>query len=305
MAELILHHHDPSPFAEKIRLVFGLKNLEWSSVQVPMIMPKPDLTALTGGYRKAPVLQVGADIYCDTSLIARELEARFPSPTLFPSGRTGLAYALSRWSDKAFFEPGAGLSMGENDAIPEPVLKDRSEFFNFMDFGDMAPQMPHFYAQFQAQCQLLEDELVAAGMPFLGGDAPSWTDIQAYFSVWMANGNIPRAEELLSPFPAIGAWSARMEGIGRGQRSDIEAEVALTVAASAEPSGGSGVDGNPFHDFSTGDAVAVVPDDYGFDAVEGQLVTLNQHRIAVRRNAGDLGDIVVHFPRIGYRVDAA
>ena len=47
MAELILHHHDPSPFAEKIRLVFGLKNLEWSSVQVPMIMPKPDLTRLT------------------------------------------------------------------------------------------------------------------------------------------------------------------------------------------------------------------------------------------------------------------
>ena len=110
MSTLILHHHDPSPFAEKIRLVFGLKALDWASVQVPMVMPKPDLTLLTGGYRKAPVLQIGADVYCDTSLIARELEARHPKPGLFPSGHSGLAYAFGRWSDKAFFEPGAGLS---------------------------------------------------------------------------------------------------------------------------------------------------------------------------------------------------
>jgi Glutathione S-transferase, N-terminal domain len=42
-------------------------------------MPKPDLTALTGGYRKTPVLQIGADIYCDSQLIMRELERRYPS----------------------------------------------------------------------------------------------------------------------------------------------------------------------------------------------------------------------------------
>ena len=146
MDRLILHHHDPSPFAEKIRLVFGLKGLAWESVQIPMIMPKPDLTALTGGYRKTPVLQIGADIYCDTALIARELERRFPEPSLFPRGHTGLAYALGRWSDTAFFEPGAGLSMGENPAIPEPVLEDRKNFFNFMDFENIPNLMPHYYS---------------------------------------------------------------------------------------------------------------------------------------------------------------
>ncbi len=63
-----------------------------------MIMPKPDLMPLTGGYRKTPVLQIGADIYCDTRLIARELERRFPSPTLFPGGNRGLSLALTHWS---------------------------------------------------------------------------------------------------------------------------------------------------------------------------------------------------------------
>jgi glutathione S-transferase len=207
MTQLILHHHDPSPFAEKIRLVFGLKGLPWASVQIPMIMPKPDLTALTGGYRKTPVLQVGADIYCDTALIATELEDRFPEPTLFPAGHTGLARALSRWSDGAFFEPGAGLSMAENPDIPAPVLDDRKQFFNFMDFDRMAEAVPHFYAQFQAQCRLLEDELENSAGPYLLGASPAWIDILAYFPVWMARGNIPRAEELLAPYPAIDRWS--------------------------------------------------------------------------------------------------
>jgi glutathione S-transferase len=305
MPQLILHHHDPSPFAEKIRLVFGLKKLAWSSVQVPMIMPKPDLTALTGGYRKAPVLQIGADVYCDTSLIARELETRFPQPTLVPAGHTGLAYAFGRWSDKAFFEPGAALSMGENEQIPEPILKDRSEFFNFMDFSDMPSQMPHCYAQFQAQYQLLEDELQDIETDYLVDDAPSWIDIQAYFCVWMANGNIPRANELLAPFPAIDAWSKRMEAIGRGDRVELDAKDALAIAAAAEPEDGDGVDENPFHDFETGDDVIVVPDDYGFDPVRGKLVTLDHRRIAVERNDSALGRTAVHFPRAGYRVASA
>lgn len=303
MDRLILHHHDPSPFAEKIRLVFGIKNLEWASVQIPMIMPKPDLTALTGGYRKTPVLQIGADIYCDTALIARELERRFPQPSLFPRGHTGLAYALGRWSDTAFFEPGAGLSMGENPAIPDAVLQDRKNFFNFMDFDNFSDVIPHFYAQFQGHCQLLEDELAAVDGPYLLGVAPAWVDILAYFPVWMARGNIPRATELLSPFPAIGRWSESMEAIGRGTRSDIMATEALACAAEHEPGDEANVPANPFHDFKVGDAVAVTPDDYGCVPVEGRLRVLDHHRVVIERTTPDLGRTALHFPRLGFRVD--
>lgn len=87
MADIILHHYGTSPYSEKVRLGLGLKGLAWASVEIPVIMPKPDLTALTGGYRKTPVLQIGADIYCDSQLIMRELERRQPSPS-FLSGRS-------------------------------------------------------------------------------------------------------------------------------------------------------------------------------------------------------------------------
>ena len=80
---LILHQYDFSNFAEKARLMMGFKGLSWRAVEIPPIAPKPKLTPLTGGYRRTPVLQDGADIWCDTKLIAQELERRRPHPTFY------------------------------------------------------------------------------------------------------------------------------------------------------------------------------------------------------------------------------
>ena len=100
--ELILHHYDLSPYAEKIRLCLGRKGVPWRSVQAPMVMPKPDLVELTGGYRRIPVLQVGADVYCDTHLIARVLDELHPSPPLSPPGQETIERALSRYAETSF-----------------------------------------------------------------------------------------------------------------------------------------------------------------------------------------------------------
>ena len=62
---LILHHYDFSNFSEKVRLVFALKEIDWVSVIIPSYLPKPDYLPLTGGYRRAPALQIGSDVYCD------------------------------------------------------------------------------------------------------------------------------------------------------------------------------------------------------------------------------------------------
>src|SRR5215469_13176395 len=90
---LILQQYAESPFSEKVRKLFALKHLAWRAVEQPSIMPKPDLVPLTGGYRRIPVLQVGADIYCDSQLIARTLERRHPTPTIYPDGSEGTCHA--------------------------------------------------------------------------------------------------------------------------------------------------------------------------------------------------------------------
>src|SRR5260370_27431578 len=105
-----------------------MKGLAWASVELPQIMPKPNLTALTGGYRKTPVLQIGADIYCDSQLIMRELERRYPTPSFYPAGH-GAADALAWWAEKTTFSPAAGILFAKKpDALPEGVLEDRARF---------------------------------------------------------------------------------------------------------------------------------------------------------------------------------
>src|SRR6187431_2355817 len=124
--EIILHHYDTSPFSEKVRLMLGIKGLKWRSVIQPVIMPKPDLIPLTGGYRRIPVLQIGADIYCDTALIARVLEERKPEPSCFPSGSVGACEIIAHWADHWLFmaavPPGLVSLL---PTLPPEFMKDR------------------------------------------------------------------------------------------------------------------------------------------------------------------------------------
>jgi glutathione S-transferase len=302
MVSLYLHHFDASPFAEKVRIALGVKELEWSSVQIPMIMPKPDLTVLTGGYRKTPVLQIGADIYCDTQRIAAELENRFARRTLFPQNTRTLASVIAAWSDSDLFRPGAGLSMGTNLDLPEAVLADRFAFFDFLDRETLPAQIPNLFAQFRAALQRIENMLSERG-PFLLGEHPGWADAACYAPVWMCRGNIKGAEGLIAALPALQAWEQRVAKIGHGSPVESSAEEAIEVARASASSVETEVSSDAWPALEAGQAVTVTPDDYGSVPVQGELVRLTQEDIAVRREHHRTGEVVVHFPRLGYKVE--
>lgn len=303
MTDLILHHFDWSPYAEKVRVMLGIKGLAWRSVQIPLVMPKPDLTALTGGYRKTPVLQVGADVYCDTSLIAAELERRFPAPSLFPAGDRGLALALAPWASR-FFDEGSGLAMGLNDQLPPELLKDRQAFFSHMDFGAFRDRAPHMFAQVLAHAGLVEGQL-ADGRAFLTGERPGLADATAYYVLWMARGFVAAMNELLRPYARVAAWEERVRALGHGTRTEMDASEAIAIARAADPLPPPGVAADDPLGLQPGQRVTVTPDDYGKVPVEGELVTLQRQEVAVRRVDARAGGVVVHFPRIGYVVAPA
>lgn len=302
MAEVILHHFDISPFGEKARLALGLKSLAWQSVQLPLVMPKPDLTALTGGYRKTPVMQIGADIYCDTRRIALELEARFPTPSLFPANSRAASLALASWSDVALFQPGAGLSLGTNEGLPEDILADRMAFFDFLDTETLPELLPHYFSQFRTNLQLL-DEMLADGRPWLPGDAPGWADIAAYTPVWMCRGNIQGADALLAPLLRLQEWESRVAALGHGRRSELAAEEALAIARDSDSVVGPDVWDDAYPRAAVGQGACVSAQDYGKDEVVGELVQLTHETIAVARADSRAGQVVVHFPRAGYQVE--
>jgi glutathione S-transferase len=174
MADLILHHFATSPFAEKVRVALGIKQLAYESVTIPNMMPKPDLMPLTGGYRKTPVMQVGADIYCDTQLILLELEKRAAKPPLLPVGQEGEARGLTMWIDRNIFWSAVGVVMGAvADQLPEAFKKDRSEFSGRpFDSEKLKAAVPMAREQTYAQLSIAE-HILRDGRPYLLGAAPA------------------------------------------------------------------------------------------------------------------------------------
>ena len=193
MTDIILHHYDTSPYAEKVRIGLGLKGLAWASVELPVIMPKPNLTALTGGYRKTPVLQIGADIYCDSQLIMRELERRYPTPTFYPAGR-GAADALAWWAEKTTFSPAVSIAFAKrHDALPEGFLEDRAKFSGRnIDPVAMMAAVPNLFDQLRAHFDWL-DQMLGDGRPFLQGPAAGLADLAAYHPAWYLRQNFGSA----------------------------------------------------------------------------------------------------------------
>jgi glutathione S-transferase len=301
--EIIFHHYPASPFSEKVRLAFGIKKLEWRSVEIPNMMPKPDLVPLTGGYRKTPVMQIGADIYCDTQIILRELERRFPKPSLFPNGK-GLAYALAFWADRIFFMPTVAIIFGEiGDMVPEAFKKDRAAMSgSTFSTEAMKAAAPFVRDQFRAHLSFIAEQL-EDGRAFLDGDQAGAADLHAIMNVWFLRGALPHvAKPFLEEFPKLEAWASRLTAIGHGKMSAMDSKEALRTAREADPETKSGSDTHDPQGRVPGQSVTVSADDYGRDAIAGQIVFSDAHEIAIRRTDKDVGDVVVHFPRAGFNV---
>jgi len=307
MADLILHHYATSPFSEKVRVAFGIKQLAWKSVLIPNIMPKPDLMPLTGGYRKTPVMQVGADIYCDTQLIMMEIEKRAPKPALLPVGQEGEARALAMWIDRNIFWSAVGVVMGTiGDQLPEAFRKDRAEFSGRPFDGERLKAAQPF-ARDQTYAQLvIAEQMLRDGRPFLLGAVPSLADCALWNPVWflqvrMASGDTPSP---LDRLPKIVEWSQRMKAIGSGKPAEMSSTEALDVAKAATAEPGKIDDKDP-SGLKAGQKITIAPDDTGKVPVTGTLVGLSSERISIIRSDERVGDVVVHFPRAGFIVQPA
>ena len=305
MTDIILHHYGLSPFAEKVRIGLGLKQAAWKSVDIPNVMPKPDLMPLTGGYRKTPVMQIGADIYCDTQLIMLELERRLPSPSFLPKSREGETRAITMWIDRNIFSPAVGVVMSQvADKFGDAFKKDRSEFSGrTFDPERMRAALPMLRDQTYAQLSLAE-AMLADGRKFVLGGEPSLADCALYNPVWFIQQHLGAAAAPLDRLPGITAWSERMKALGEGKRTDIKATDALEVAKAATP-GPTSVDANDPSGLKAGQKLSVTPDDTGKVPVAGTLVGLTADRISIARNDPRVGDVVVHFPRVGFIVQVS
>ena len=310
MSELILHHYPTSLFAEKARLLLGFKGLSWRSVKISPVMPKPDLTALTGGYRKTPVLQVGADIYCDTALIARRLEQEKALPAFFPQGQEMITASFAAWADSVVFQHAVSLVFQpESIAVrfgnlsPEAIkafLADRAGLFS----GGSATKLSAEQARHQWPTIMsrLELQLQREEGDFLFGE-PSIADFALAHCLWFLKAT-PVTAPLVEAYPAVNAWHSRVLGFGHGASSEMTSEEALEVARRSTP---AALPDEQFVDpngLTAGQQVVIAATDYGVDPVAGELLFAGSEELIVRRKDERGGLVHVHFPRFGFRIEA-
>lgn len=191
---VILFGYEASTFTLKIRLVLKLKQIPYTFITVPSMLPRPLLTKTFGlTYRKIPVLAIGRDLYCDSSLIAEALEHFFPEAegygTLYPRTTDGPSYrALVRgmssyWTDRALFRVTTGL-------IPASVWRtrfgeDRAELIGHkIDPEKLERKVPENLSRLDMQLSILEPLFAEEGKTWMfSTPSPGLADLSVYYQL--------------------------------------------------------------------------------------------------------------------------
>ncbi|PZO21088.1 MAG: glutathione S-transferase [Burkholderiales bacterium] len=304
MSDLILHHYPTSPFSEKVRLILGHKKLAWQSVNIPRIMPKPDVLALTGGYRRTPFLQIGADIYCDTALICDVLEHIQPEPTLYPEHLKGMARVLAQWADSTLFwaamghnlspKGAAALFAGQPPEAAQAFAADRGAMRSGMTSlrpGDATAAYKSYLRRLSTMVEM---------HPFLLGDAPCVADFAAYHPLWFSRVVNPAMAAVLDATPHVVQWMDRMAAIGHGHMGKLTSTEAIAIAADAQPAPHTDDTFQDDHGIALGSRVTIGAETFGQEPTEGILRAATRTRYTLERTDERAGLLHVHFPRIGF-----
>jgi len=302
MSDLYLHHYASSLFSEKVRSLLGYLELDWNSVHINNIMPRPNLMELSGGYRKTPILQDGANVFCDTKIICVHLAARAGNTSLYAPGFVAARFA--EWADSSLFRTVVGLcfqpkaveviaaQLGSDNL--EAFMADRAELSGGQPMTSQDPVLAE--ASFLHYMRELEDSLPAS---YLFGDAPSIADFSLYHCLWFVLQN-PVVAPLLDDFPRVQSYIKPFAEWGQKASIASDSAAALAVGTQAEPELFAYGAALPSEGIAVGDAVNVTPDDYGRIPVTGTLLHVSDVAIVVQRTDPVAGLVNAYFPRTGF-----
>ena len=262
-----------------------------------MMPPKDDLVALTGGYRGTPVLQIGADVYVDSQRIARELERASradavsrtgtpASPTRRSSGPTRSSARACTWRslDERYLAGASSARTGR--AFPGHRLRSHR---------------PRACAsQLRAHAGLVEQQL--ARRPRLPRQVtPRALRHPRLDRPWFARHDAGRQRRCCAHSPDACVGSARRPRSARDPRRLHGGGSRSRAALTSRPEPGV-VDARDAQPCGPERRVEVCTGRHAPRRGSGHRRRLGWQRDGRERPTRDAATVVVHFPRLGYRV---
>ncbi|KAL0088337.1 hypothetical protein J3Q64DRAFT_1725177 [Phycomyces blakesleeanus] len=307
---IILHWFPESPFASRVAWALNYKNVDYKTVVVSQIEPRPLRRPLDGGYRKTPILQIDDHVFCDTKIILEELEKRYPEPSFYPTTRSGLptqglCKALEIWAANGLMY--SVMPQFSAADIPESLYNDRAPLFGLSSKKEAIADAPYLAIEMQAQLGIA-DELLRGNSEgkewFLDTSAPSLADFHFGMCLCFV---LKFVDETLvkKRFPLLLDHQKRFLevvkdklGEGRPVLSEREALEASKSKSLFEPIAIS--EDSPL---KAGVLVSVTPLDTGKIPVIGTLVQLTAQEVVIKRMNEEYGtDVFNHFPLVGFSV---
>jgi glutathione S-transferase len=298
----ILYHYPSSPYSEKLRLALGMAGIQWGSVTVPSLPPRPLLDAFFAGYRRIPVLQIGAHFYCDSAL-AFDVLAEV-SDRLTPTRRLLATEELLRQhaEERIFF---AVIAAASPISVLRLLAQDLGPFGLFRFLKDRSLMMKGSTIEKpsrRAATQLISDfvaqlDSLLKHNPFLAGATPGYLDLCCYHPLWMSS--VINHKTLSALPPLVRTWTQRIAALGHGRPMSVsQQEIHDRVIANRFQNFVGEVTGP----FAQGSLVSVRPTDYARDSTEGHLVFMDEYQCVIEKNASSGNAVFLHFPITGFEV---
>ncbi|KAF5387812.1 hypothetical protein D9615_000378 [Tricholomella constricta] len=322
---VIIYRYDASPYSIKVDNVLVLKKIPHQKVNVSPVLPRPEITDLLGvTYRRIPILAIGNDVYCDTSLIVSALERRFPASagygTIFPQAKNGggavngLAKASANFFENALFPAAANLLPWEK--FPPAFIKDRSLLSGTtFRVEAIAASRETSLNTLSAHLSLLEEQFQDGREWLFDTELPSLTDISIHFILnWVRASRLGRPLVDATNFPKTVKWLAHFSDYLERERGGQAAAQQITGEEAAASIMASSFESYDVVGFNTTEAarlalklneqVQIAPDDTGRKYLTvGKLVGINMEEVVIEVQ-GFQGLVRCHFPRLGFTLKA-
>jgi glutathione S-transferase len=249
------------------------------------------------------VLQIGADIYCDSQNIAQAIDQSAAPHRLFPDQTYGMAMMISNWAETTLFDLSVRLVLTHAlGKVPEEFIRDRGSLYfepNWTE-ASLRAALPSVMHELRASLGFVEAHLGATEGVYLAGHQPCYGDAAIGYICWFLRGRWDGGAALLANYPALCALEAALDQLGDGQPQDLNAEAALAIAKAAKPQSPIGIIDSA-SSLAIGQSVMIRPKGETADPdVVGRLRYCDGIRISIDHSHEQVGDIAVHFPVIGY-----
>lgn len=308
--EIIVYSYEMAPNPQKLFHFLSLFAVPFKYVEVPWIMPRPQLSHVGVTYRRTPLLSINSDMYIDTALIVSKLSdiAQHTNSDLSDTTNHLEFDALGQLG----FQCATSLIPPETPFLKDKAfLADRTELTGRPFDPEMLPKVrPMMISKMLSLVHLVESHFLRGGRKFfLDGTMPSTADMHLYWSLnWgLRYHKGARPEVSDTTHPRIFQWLEDVESFIKDRRHETkismdEAYKILQVPPTHEyakfvPH----VDDNP-EGLQPGQRIKVTPADTGKTGPQfGSLISLNYEQACLRNDEG----LVMHFPRMGYEVVSA